>query len=62
MENTQNRIHTVTSLVDFINIIKKLGGENVTGNFYRGQRNSSWGLESGLERCKDTSVAQIKNV
>ena len=61
MENSQNRIHTVTSLVDFINIIKKLSGANVTGNFYRGQRNSSWGLESGLERCKNTSVAQIKN-
>ena len=59
--------HSVNSLIDFIKLIKKLsikaetGTQSVTGNFYRGQRNCNWGLESGLERCKNTSLEHIHN-
>ena len=60
MSNTENTEY-ITSLVEYINIIKKLNGLNVTGNFYRGQRNSKWGLESGLERCNNITIKQIRN-
>lgn len=50
----------VSSVADFLNLVKKSNGEWIYGNLFRGQGNTEWPILSSLTRSITPSINEIK--